>query len=360
MAKLRHLVLSSLILSFVSLQGCNKSGSDSSGNSVQGNSANQTSTTNSPAQTYDPGTLIEARESAYNSIYVYKSGHNISLTFGVNQKLFSESLYNPTDDRELPALYTQFMTMSLIYPEKIESILEIGSGGGRTAFYLHRYLPNARVTSVELDPAVVEIAHKYFGVKDEKNFRIVTRDGRLFLANSKEKYDVILIDAYRGTFIPFHLLTKEFYQIVKAHLADGGVMAQNIEPSTMLFDYDVNTLHDVFSQVEFYDAWIDDKTGGNVVLIAFDGKPFDISALREKAGKCEKAYALRYDPRQMLYRRFTLRKVMNGDKPVYDVINQFGNPTVGIDENAKTLTDDFAPVESLKAIEKHNRKWTNR
>ena len=63
------------------------------------------------------------------------------------------------------------------------------------AWYLHRFLPNVSVTSVELDPAVLELARKYFGIRDEPNFQVVNRDGRLFLSESKDKYDIILIDA---------------------------------------------------------------------------------------------------------------------------------------------------------------------
>src|SRR5215468_11271492 len=209
--------------------------------------------------------LLESRDSLYNNINVYREGPYVSMTFGYNQHLYEESLFNLLDDRELPVPYTRFMTVGLAYPKNIKSILEIGFGGGRTAWYLHRFLPDVPVTSVELDPTVVELARKYFGVRDEPNFRVVNQDGRLFLQESKDKYDIILIDAYRGPFVPFHLLTKEFYQIVKDHLAEGGVVAQNVEPSTMLFDSAVKTINAVFPQLDFY------KASGNIVTVAYDG-----------------------------------------------------------------------------------------
>jgi spermidine synthase len=191
------------------------------------------------------------------------------------------------------------------------------------------------VTSVELDPAIVELSHKYFGIKDEPNFQVVNRDGRIFLGNSKDRYDIILIDAYRGPFVPFHLLTKEFYQIVKSRLADGGVVAQNIEPSTMLFDSAAKTIHAVFPQVDFYVA------GGNVVTVAYDGPPKSKDDLDRAAQERDSAYNLRYNLHDMLAQR---RQI------------QIEGGTV-ISANAKVLTDDFAPVEALKAIEAHNRKW---
>jgi spermidine synthase len=299
-------------------------------------------------------TLLESRESQYNNIYVYQTGTNVSLTFGLNQKIYTESVYNTADELELPAAYTQYMTSSLIYPKKINSILEIGAGGGRIAWYLHRFLPTTQITTVEIDPAVVEIAHKYFAIKDEPNFNMVSRDGRLFLADSKQQYDVILIDAYRGPFVPFHLLTKEFYQVVKNHLAPGGVIAQNVEPTTMLFDSAVKTVQTVFAHVEFYDA-----NAGNVVMIAYDGDGISRGDLNAMADKRQSAYHFRYDLPKMLKDRFELKTVVLDQVTHIDVVNQDGMETAEIDPKAKILTDDFAPVESLKAIARHNEKWIN-
>lgn len=318
-------------------------------------SAQQTTnstTEKTPSPQFGGRELVESRESTYNNIYVYRIGTYFSLTFGQNRNLYEESRFNTADDRELPLSYAQFMTASLIYPGKVNKLLEIGSGGGRTAEYIHLFLPEVQVTTVELDPAVVELSHKYFGVKDGPNFHMIARDGRMFLAGSKDKYDVILIDAYRGPFVPFHLLTKEFYQLVRAHLANGGVVAQNVEPKTMLFDSAAKTLHAVFPQVEFYDA-SGDNVGGNVVMIAYDGEGFSSSDLRRIAEAHQSDYHLRYDLAQMLPHRFLLKPVGSS----FDVVDQAGHATAGIDDNAKVLTDDFAPVESLKAITRHNQKW---
>ena len=283
----------------------------------------------------DSRDLVESRESVYNNIYVYRQGPYYSMTFGYNRAIYTESIYNSLDDRDLPVDYTRDMTASLMYAKNINAILEIGFGGGRTSWYLHRFLPQVPVTSVELDPAVLELSKKYFGIKDEPNFQVINRDGRIFLNDSKTRYDIILIDAYRGPFVPFHLLTKEFYQIVKDHLADGGVVAQNVEPSTMLFDSAAKTIHAVFPQVDFYVA------GGNVVTIAYDGPPRSNDELDSAARQRDAAYNLRYSLHDLLAQR---RQI-----PIE------GGTVIAA--NAKVLTDDFAPVEALKAIEAHNRKW---
>ena len=285
-----------------------------------------------PAQ--DSRNLLESKESLYNNIYVYDQPPYVSMTFGHNRRIYTESIYNTRDERDLPVDYTRFMTASLMYAKDIHAILEIGFGGGRTSWYLHRFLPNVSVTSVELDPAVVELARKYFGIRDEPNFQVVNRDGRLFMSESKDRYDIILIDAYRGPFVPFHLLTKEFYQLVKNHLAEGGVVAQNVEPSTMLFDSAVKTINAVFPQLDFY------RADGNIVTVAYDGAERTAEDLAGIARDRDKAFGLRYSLVDMLSQR---RRIQIDSGKV-------------IDPNAKVLTDDFAPVETLKSIERHNRK----
>jgi spermidine synthase len=286
------------------------------------------------AATASDETLILSKESLYNNIYVYRRGPYVSLTFGHNRTIYTESVCNTWDELELPVLYTQYMTVGLAYPPAVHSVLEIGFGGGRTSWYLHRTLPEVSVTTVELDGAVVDIAKQYFGIKEEHNFHIQNEDGRLFLTRSKEQYDLILLDAYRGPFVPFHLLTKEFYAVVKQHLKPGGVIVQNVEPSTMLFDSSVATMGSVFANMDFF------RAEGNIVVVAYDGAARDPKQLAETARQRDAASHPRYYLTQLLAARQPYAAVRQAIAP-----------------GAKVLTDDFAPVEYLKAIENHNRKW---
>ena len=273
--------------------------------------------------------LLESRESSYNNIYIYKRGSIITMTFGYNKRLYVESEFNQENERELPVVYTRYMTVGLAYTKGIDSILEIGLGGGRTSWYLHKTLPNTLITTVELDPGVISLAKKYFGIREENNFNMVVRDGRIYLARNADKYDVILIDAYRGPFVPFHLLTKEFYSLVKNKLKPGGVTVQNIEPSTMLFDAAIVTMKSVFNNIDLFEA------GGNVVTVAYDGPMQSNQELVLKASNLQKKYKFFHNLSGMIGERKVLSNFPSG----------------------KPLTDDFAPVEYLKGIKKHNEKW---
>jgi spermidine synthase len=277
--------------------------------------------------------LIDSRESLYNQIYIYKENNLLLLTFGFNKALFDETAYNPSDEFELPAPYTRFMTAGLAYARNVGSIVEIGFGGGRTAWYLHRALPKTPVASVELDPVVIELSRKYFGVKDEPNFTILNEDGRQFLTRSSERYDIILLDAFHGPSVPFHLLTKEFYRLVAAHLNEGGVVLQNLDPDNALFDSAVKTMATAFAQTDLYLA------EGNAVIVAYQGAPRSKDDLARLAKSRQAEIKPRYDLTGLVAQRR---------------LERLG---AAVDPNAKLLTDDFAPAEALKMIDKHNRQW---
>ena len=272
--------------------------------------------------------LIEARESKYNNIYVHRRGPIISMTFGHNRRFYTESMYDTRDELVLPVKYTRYMTVALAYAQKLKSALEIGFGGGRTAWYLHKSMPELKITSVELDAVVFELAKKYFGINADRNFNVEVADGRRYLRKSKELWDLVMIDAYRGPFVPFHLLTIEFFQQVKRHVSPGGVVVQNVEPTTMMFESAIKTIGSVFDHVDLFDA------GGNVVVVAYDGQRKSKAELLRNGQTVSRRFGLRYNLAPMIEKRRIVTTM----------------PSTG------ALTDDFAPVESLLAIERNNRK----
>jgi spermidine synthase len=272
--------------------------------------------------------LLEKRESLYNNIFVFGDKDTVTMTFGQNKRYYTESSMKLSDPGALTVDYTRYMTLGAAYPDKVERIAEIGLGGGRTVSYLSATLPDTAILAIELDKDVVDLAKKYFRFKETARLRTVVSDGRAYLLKDPDKWDVILIDAYRGPFVPFHLLTREFYTLVKSRLNPGGVVVQNIEPSTMLFDSASATLKSVFPSVDLYDG------GGNVVAVGYSGPQLPQAELLARAAKAQEKWNPRYDMRTMAGERRLLTRPAG-----------------------KILTDDFAPVETMRAIEKNNEKW---
>jgi spermidine synthase len=277
----------------------------------------------------EPGLVLKVA-SLYNDIYLYREGDgNFMLSFGAKRLRYVESIVNPRDELDLPVEYTRSMVAgALAYPAKLERAAIIGLGGGRTAWYLHKSVPGLSFTAAELDPEVARIADRFFSVRPEHNFDVQIKDGRVWLSHSDEKFDVILIDAYRGPFVPFHLLTTEFYRLVAEHLTPGGVAVQNVEPTTMLFDSAVATIRAAFEHTVFLSG------EGNIVIVAYNGPEKSESEIQRMAAERQAKYGFRYPLPDLLALRF--------------------DPTWN--EKTAPLTDDFAPVEYLKAIERHNAR----
>src|SRR5262245_19705123 len=144
------------------------------------------------------------------------------------------------------------MTIATIYPQTPKNILMLGLGGGSISTYLGRFLPEAVITTVEIDPGVIKAAKSYFGLRETERMRYRAADGRVFLHRNSELYDLILLDAYRGGYVPFHLLTREFYALVKQRLAPGGAAAFNVHDGSKLYASTVKTLAEVFPGLDLY------------------------------------------------------------------------------------------------------------
>ena len=89
------------------------------------------------------------------------------------------------------------------------------------------------------------------------NLNAIAQDGRLGLAQSDQRYSIIAVDAYRPPYIPFHLTTREFFEIARDHLTEDGVLVINVGRSDMdrrLVDGLASTLLAVFPSVHVMDV----------------------------------------------------------------------------------------------------------
>src|SRR5215475_11777141 len=157
-------------------------------------------------------------ETEYNDVFITRRGKELVMSFQVKGWDYTESITNLLDPDDLPLRYAQVMTIATIYPETPKKILMLGLGGGSITTYLGRFMPDVVIDTVEIDRRVIEVAKTYFGIRETERVRYLDADGRVFLNRNRQLYDLILLDAYRGGYIPFHLLTKEFYTLVKQRL----------------------------------------------------------------------------------------------------------------------------------------------
>jgi spermidine synthase len=102
----------------------------------------------------------------------------------------------------------------------------LGNAAGTTARAYGRYFPATEIDGVEIDGELHDVGRRFFDMTNP-NLATHTADARPWLRQSDERYDVIMVDAYRQPYIPFYLATREFFELVRDRLAPGGAVIVN-------------------------------------------------------------------------------------------------------------------------------------
>ncbi|MBI2546292.1 fused MFS/spermidine synthase [Candidatus Woesearchaeota archaeon] len=162
-------------------------------------------------------------------------------------------------------IYHEFLVLPAfaVHPNP-KKILVIGGGDGGALYQILKF--NAtKIDHVELDKKVIDVSQNYLknvhkGTLDNQRVNTFIEDGRYFLANNKDKYDIIIIDLPDPKKIELAALySKEFYQLVHNSLEDDGVMVtQTNSPYHYLFAYasTYNAIRSIFPNAEAYTVQI--------------------------------------------------------------------------------------------------------
>ncbi len=188
--------------------------------------------------------LIDYIDSPYHLIIVTEHDHEVApgvkrrrrlLLFNNRiesaiyvDKLDEDGKLKSYDDYESAVDYTSVLHAGMLFHEDPKTVLFIGGGGGvaPTEFTTHYGM---KADIAEIDPCVIDVARKHFFLNEGPDVKIHVNDGRRFVKNTDQKWDIIVLDAYTsGGRIPFHLVTKEFFELVKSRLNPGGLVVSNI------------------------------------------------------------------------------------------------------------------------------------
>lgn len=281
----------------------------------------------------EPGLLLDM-DSFYNHIRVAEDSGTRYIDFD-NLRQSAMLLDDPW---ELRLRYTRFLALALAFQPEPKRVLVLGLGGGSFPKRLYRDFPQVVVDVVDIDPEVIGIAKRYFQVPEDSRLRLHLRDGRRFVRETTEKYDLIFLDAYNSDTIPFHLTTREFYRQLEAHLAPGGFVVSNIigtlrGPQSAFFRAMYRTLADSFPTVYVVPTY---DGGGAFVLGEINILLF---ATRDKARLTRAEFMARVG-------RVGGRLLPASDLMEY-ASHLFELPIPVSD--VPILTDDYAPVEILRA-----------
>jgi spermidine synthase len=111
--------------------------------------------------------------------------------------------------------------------EPPERIAILGNAGGTVARSFGHFFPGTAVDAVEIDPELTELGRRYLDLRNPR-MRVFAEDARPWLERSGGGYDAIMVDAYRQPYIPFYLVTLEFFELVRERLAPGGIAIVNV------------------------------------------------------------------------------------------------------------------------------------
>jgi len=167
------------------------------------------------------------------------------------------------------AKYTDMLQLPFLFNPGARNVLIVGGGGGVVPTLLRRDYPNLDIDIVEIDPVVVRLAQRYFAFRpNEGRTRTTIMDGRVYIRDCQKKYDIIILDAFTGGRPPFHMLTQEFFRLVRERLSDHGVVHLNIISALdgengRLYRSVLRTYIDVFgaSHVYVFPKWYDPRWG---------------------------------------------------------------------------------------------------
>lgn len=200
------------------------------------------------------GSVLE-QETPYQFVQVVHTPQG-QLALRLDDGIADQSVYRPNT-----VLTGGEWDMPLMVPpllgRPLQRALVIGNAGGTMARALAHEYPGAHIDGVEPDRAVSDLGRSLMGMGTVPMLHLVTADGRAFLETTDTRYDLIVVDAYQQAYVPFWLVTREFFQLARQHLTSGGAIAFNmarVPDDDQLARAVSGTLATVFAQVRVWPA----------------------------------------------------------------------------------------------------------
>lgn len=265
---------------------------------------------------------LHSERSLYRNILVFEEDGLRCMAFG-RYRTGRQSCISLTAPDHLVLEYTRMMMAGLYFNPNPQRVLIIGLGGGILPSLLPRMFPQVEIDVAEIDPAVVRVAHQYFGLREREQTHIYEQDGRVFvkrMLKQRASYDLIMLDAFDHDYIPEHLLTREFLTEVRGLLSEHGVLVANTFSSSRLYASESATYAAVFGT--FYNL----RRANRVIVVRRDGL-LSTAEIEANAVKLDAALTR------------------------YGVSRQWLVPLISTDKdwpsNATVLTDQYSPSNLL-------------
>ena len=236
------------------------------------------------AQTALADRVIHREKSLYRNIVVTERSDRRCLAFSVKRQKRNQTCMNPEKPNQVVFPYVRMSFAGLLANPEPRHAMMIGLGGGTISNVLTELYPKLTIDLIEIDEAVVRVARDYFDFRESANTNVFIQDGRVFTRRAKiqgKKYDLVILDAYTGDYIPEHLMTQEFLQDVHDLLTPDGIVVANTFAISKLYDHESQTYASVFGDFINFKM----RGTGNRVVIAAKGSLPANSELRDNASR---------------------------------------------------------------------------
>lgn len=199
----------------------------------------------------------------------------------------------------LELAYTREMMAGLLLRPSAQwprQALLIGLGAGSLAKFIYRYLPDCRITVVEINPQVEFVARQYFKLPDDpRRLEVVIGCGADYMLGGDRQFDTILVDGFDPDARSGPLDTLPFYQACRSRLSERGLFCTNLLGRNRGFAASVERIKAAFdNRVAVFPSC----DSGNTIAFATGGEAVDVSLddLRERAGQLKTATRLDLGP----------------------------------------------------------------
>lgn len=220
--------------------------------------------------------MPETQDSAEHAKpFVYESLRCKALHFSIGEIQSRMQIQNP---HALDLEYTRTMMGFLLFKPAPMSIAMVGLGGGSLAKFCYRYLPQARIQVVEINPHVIALRDEFHVPPNDERFTVVRGDGAQFVRLRATRPDVLMVDGFDRDGMPARLCSQRFYDDCADMLQPDGVMVVNLHFGHASYDVHVERIRRSFNDVVLV---VDDGELSNSIVFARKGHGFD--ALRPGA-----------------------------------------------------------------------------
>lgn len=221
--------------------------------------------------------MILDTDSEYSRIWIKKFTNNSGKEYNTLEvDMGYESI--ASGEKNLTADYLKYYDLFNYYQENTEKVLMIGGAAYTYPSYFLEQYKDKKIDVVEIDSKMTELAEKYFDLNTQnKNLNIYHEDGRRYINTTQNKYDCILIDAFKGLNVPFQLTTEEALIQAKRNLNENGIVINNIisaldGKNANFIKYEYATYKKVFKDVKIFkvqNGMFNDDELQNLILVGF-------------------------------------------------------------------------------------------